>query len=128
MQLDDPMDSVLEDDMDIQKDTRTENLLDIAAVIPLDDPVDSALENDMDIQKDTRREDLLDTEADIAEDITSENEMDIPRDTRSEDLLGIEAVITSALVRVKEWEELVVTIDIPIVILGRFSNWIEFTF
>ena len=70
----------------------------------------------------------MDTKADIAEDIPSENEMDIPKDTRSEDLLDIEAVIPSALVRVKESEELVVTTDIPIVILGRFSNWFEFTF
>ena len=62
----------------------------------------------------------MDTKADIAEDIPSENEMDIPKDTRSEDLLDIEAVIPSALVRVKESEELVVTTDIPIVILGRF--------
>ena len=62
----------------------------------------------------------MDTKADIAEDIPSENEMDIPKDTRSEDLLDIEAVIPSVLVRVKESEELVLIIDIPIVILGRF--------
>ena len=49
MQLDDLVDSVPENDMDIPRVSRTEDLLDIAAAIPLDDPVDSVLENDMDM-------------------------------------------------------------------------------
>ena len=51
--------------MDIQKDTRTENLLDTEAVILLDD--------------------LEDIHLDIAEVILLENVMDIPEDTRPED-------------------------------------------
>ena len=84
--------------MDIQKDTRTENLLDTEAVILLDD--------------------LEDIHLDIAEVILLENVMDILEDTRLEDLLDIVAVIPPAMLRANEsdQEKHAVTIDIVIVI------------
>ena len=92
--------------MDIQKDTRAENLLDTEAVILLDD--------------------LKDIHLDIAEDIPLENVMDIQEDTRPEDLLDIVADIPPA--NDIDQEKLAVITDIHIVMLGKFSNWFDFTF